>query len=380
MLPSFYEQKEIQNREAFVSALWRGEGTKKVAFQIVPLADGELKYSEKEIEENPQKSIDMQLEYLKKRAVCDDYYIPLLVPFGSVLVIASAFGGRIICVDDNTPPWIEPILENASQANRLKTPNLDDGLIPTALKSAEYFSVISEGAYPIRAINHQGPFTNACYLLGDTQIMLDMNDHPRQLHFLLEMITELMIKFIHAQKKRIEKFIPNIFYPDWMPFDLGIGVADDFLAILSPELYQEFGVPYNNVLSEEFDGIHLHSCGKWEHNFETVLKHKNLRGVNMDASQNDMNKAMEVFSGKALVVPQPGLHLHFIEKFKDTRRYVQNLLKLKKDNTALYIVLEEGAFNPISAKSISCDVEIFNEAIKLVREYNNAISDSTPTR
>jgi len=50
--------------------------------------------------------------------------------------------------------------------------------------------------------------------------------------------------------------------------------------MLSPEMYREFALPYNCEIGEAFGGVHLHSCGDFSHNIDSLLHITNLRSIN----------------------------------------------------------------------------------------------------
>jgi hypothetical protein len=56
----------------------------------------------------------------------------------------------------------------------------------------------------------------------------------------------------------------------------GIGMSDDNMVMLSPQMYGEFCVPVNAGVGVAFGGAAIHSCGNWERWIETVKTIPNL--------------------------------------------------------------------------------------------------------
>ena len=60
----------------------------------------------------------------------------------------------------------------------------------------------------------------------------------------------------------------------------GISVSDDETILLSPGLFEEFGLPYLNRISDAFGGLYYHCCGDFGHVLDKILKIKGLRAIN----------------------------------------------------------------------------------------------------
>lgn len=60
----------------------------------------------------------------------------------------------------------------------------------------------------------------------------------------------------------------------------GVFLSDDLMAVLNSQIDAEFGVPYNEIIAEEFGGVSLHSCGDIKHNLENVARTKGIIVLN----------------------------------------------------------------------------------------------------
>ena len=78
--------------------------------------------------------------------------------------------------------------------------------------------------------------------------------------------------------------------------------------MLSPDLHDEFGVPYLNRLSDAFGGVYVHSCGDSTHLFASLEKVRDLRGLEFGASEAPYEKVLPRFGGRTVLACRVGLH------------------------------------------------------------------------
>ena len=168
-------------------------------------------------------------------------------------------------------------------------------------------------------------------------------ENPKEVHILLNMVSDLIIEFVKNQQSIVKEFVPNHWPGIWMPDRFGISVSDDLMAVISPDLYEEFALPYNNKISDAFNGVFINCCGDFRHNLDNLAKHKKLRGVDFKASEISYPAVIEKLSGKALLVVRWGLNKDI--HFKSCLDFLKHVLDNKKDDTSLYIFVEKGTDN-----------------------------------
>ena len=145
-------------------------------------------------------------------------------------------------------------------------------------------------------------------------------------------------------KKNNVEFVPIHSHANfWMPDRLGIQISEDLLSVVSPDIFKEFALPYNNYISEEFNGILLHSCGDFSHNFNNILKHRNLRGINFGVTEVSFPSVVETFKDKIILLAHIGLNSGEKDniKFNNLIEYIKYVLKNKKERTPLFISVEK---------------------------------------
>jgi hypothetical protein len=174
--------------------------------------------------------------------------------------------------------------------------------------------------------------------MGHNELMMAMLSEPDIVHRLMQQVTDLMIDFIKAQRDLVYKhnseFVPAMFQP-WLPDGFGVSVSNDDWVMISPEMHDEFHVPYLNQLSEEFGGIYLHSCGNWKHQFSSLEKIYQLRGVEFGASEVAYEDVFDYWNGKIVLTCRVGFNQDI--KFHGMVDYVNRIVNSIRTNRGVFI-------------------------------------------
>jgi hypothetical protein len=275
----------------------------------------------------------------RETAAIPDAFVPHLQPQGGVTVFASAFG----CPVDfftHTLPWAHPVIRESDPAEKvyeLPPPAVDDGQLGDMLAFTDYFVAQTQGRYPVAMTDLQGPLDTAYLVWESSAFMLAMYTNPKEVHHLMRLVTDLIIRYVKAQRSRSPEFLPCHYPPLWLPDGRGIAVSDDGLAVISPKLYREFCLPYVNQLSEEFGGVMIHSCGNFVHQFDNLERVRNLRGINFGVTETPFAAVWERFGGKTAIIPHLGLNndIHF----DSNREYLEHVRRTKTHNRGLCVIV-----------------------------------------
>jgi hypothetical protein len=168
--------------------------------------------------------------------------------------------------------------------------------------------------------------------------MVAMYEHPKEVHHLMRLCTDLVIKFVKEFRGKVREMVPAHFPPVYLPDGQGIAVSEDALAVLSRPLYEEFSLPYLNELSEEFGGIIIHSCGNFEHQLPALQKVRGLRGINFGVSETRFEEVWEALGGRTAVIPHCSSEM-VVEDFKTPFEWVEHVLKAKTHNKGLALMV-----------------------------------------
>ena len=288
-----------------------------------------------------EQQLNAQLGILQWRQSVDlgDDFVPHIQAQQGVTVFASAFGCRVEFFD-HTLPWAHPVIRPGDAPEKvyeLPVPAITDGQLGTMLEWGDYFVERTARRYALALTDLQGPLDSSYLVWEPTAFMLAMYTNPREVHHLMRLMTDLIIRFVREQRSRVPQFMPCHFPPVWLPDGRGISVSDDCLAVLSPALYEQFALPYLNELSEEFGGVFIHSCGNFVHQFDNLEKVHNLRGLNFGASETPFEAVWGRFGGRTAIVTHLGLNKEI--HFDSEADYVRHVLRAKTHDRGLCVLV-----------------------------------------
>jgi uroporphyrinogen decarboxylase-like protein len=289
---------------------------------------------------DPEKLLRVGLEEIQGQLGLRGDFVPSLCPALGVVAIPSAFGCDITWWENDLPAVhpLAAIADNPDAIFDLSTPTLNDGLLPRILDYTRIFVARTEGQLPVRLTDIQGPLDSAALIFGHNNFLEAMYTHPEAVHRLLELVTDITIKLVRAQRALVRsygvEFVPALFQP-WMPDGLGVSVSNDECVMISAEMHDEFNVPYLNQISDAFGGIYLHSCGKWTHQLPSLSKVRNLRGHEFGASEATFKPVLDYFGGKIMLAARVGLHRDL--KFKGMTDFVSQMMEAAKTYRGLFI-------------------------------------------
>lgn len=269
----------------------------------------------------------------------DDFVLHLQPQMG-VGVFASAFGAAVKFPWDQFP-WSYPAIKAGDPAEKvydLVAPDVRAGLLGDVLDLADYFQRKAGDRYPIAVTDLQGPIDTAYLVWDSCDFMVAMYEHPKEVHHLMRLVTDLVIRFVKEARVKAREFVPAHFPPVYLPDGMGLAVSEDALAVLSKQTYAEFSLPYLNQLSEEFGGIVIHSCGNIEHQLDNLKKVHNLRAINFGVSETRFEAVWQAFGGKTGVIPHCTSEI-IVADFKNALAWVEHALKTKTTNRGLALMV-----------------------------------------
>lgn len=163
-------------------------------------------------------------------------------------VEAEAFGAQVRFTDDEVPAIVGQLVSDLEEAEALQVPDLSAGrasLCVEAVRQAK--QTITDK--PVLA-GMIGPYSLAGRLMDVTEIMYACFDEPEAVHTVLEKATEYLIAYGRAMKEAGAD---------------GIMMAEPLAGILSPDMADEFSMPYvkkiiDALQTEDFALIY-HNCG-----------------------------------------------------------------------------------------------------------------------
>jgi len=157
----------------------------------------------------------------------------------------------------------------------------------------------------LTGIDLSGTLNTAKDLFFTNLLYTAFYDSPEEYHCFLSMATELQINCYDE----IIKVIGDInrltcidFDPFWAPEGRKGFVSDDVCATISPELFQQFSIPYNNKIFKRWRGGRIHNCGPNPSKGLYLHHDPEINGLNCSYwyTKNDMPAIKEAFRGTGI--------------------------------------------------------------------------------
>ena len=163
-------------------------------------------------------------------------------------VEAEAFGAKVRFSADEIPAVVGQLISDEDEADALEVPGLDAGRIGIFVDAVKLARGRITGK-PLLA-GMIGPYSLAGRLMDVTEIMYTCYDEPETVHKVLEKATQFLIAYGAAMKEAGAD---------------GIMMAEPLAGILSPDMAEEFSMPYVkqiiDVLQTDDFAIIYHNCG-----------------------------------------------------------------------------------------------------------------------
>lgn len=163
-------------------------------------------------------------------------------------VEAEAFGARVRFTPDEVPAIIGQLVSGEDEANALAVPDLTAG---RAMLCVEAVRTAKERITDKPVIAGMiGPYSLAGRLCDVTEIMYLCFDEPETVHTVLEKATAYLISYGRAMKAAGAD---------------GVMLAEPLAGILSPDMADEFSMPYVRRIIDELQdddfAVLYHNCG-----------------------------------------------------------------------------------------------------------------------
>lgn len=163
-------------------------------------------------------------------------------------VEAEAFGAKVRFTEGEVPAIVGQLVSDEDEANALEVPDLSAGrasLCVDAVRTAKQ-NITDK---PVLA-GMIGPYSLAGRLCDVTEIMYLCFDEPETVHTVLDKVTQYLIQYGQAMKAAGAD---------------GIMMAEPLAGILSPDMADEFSMPYVkriiDALQDEEFAVLYHNCG-----------------------------------------------------------------------------------------------------------------------
>lgn len=125
----------------------------------------------------------------------------------------------------------------------------------------------------LRSPDMQGPLNTAGLIVNQENLLMSMLDDKASVHALLEKVTHFIIAYVEYLRGAVSgQLCGNLWPYTFFPADLGVSFTEDLMPLLSPRLYQEFGLPCLKQLADALGGLHIHCCGAYGQHVRNLAK------------------------------------------------------------------------------------------------------------
>ena len=192
------------------------------------------------------KSADLQVKAMEIIARETDTIAA--VSLMDLSVEAEAFGAKVRFTEDEVPAIIGQLIADEDAANELEVPDLTAGRAALCVEAVRTAKQNITGKPVIAGMI--GPYSLAGRLCDVTEIMYLCFDEPETVHTVLDKVTQYLIQYGQAMKAAGAD---------------GIMMAEPLAGILSPDMAEEFSMPYVkriiDALQDDEFAVLYHNCG-----------------------------------------------------------------------------------------------------------------------
>ncbi|NQT21709.1 MAG: hypothetical protein HQ592_18530 [Planctomycetes bacterium] len=183
--------------------------------------------------------------------IYDRYHVDAITACSDAFRLPADLGGRIV-FPESKPPYIEaPLITRPEEIDRLPRPDPRQAgsRMADRLRACEIMAKAAGDECLVLGWVDM-PFAEACSACGVTEFMMLLVDDPATAHKLLNRLTDSVIDFSLAQLEAGAEMI---------------GAGDAAASLISPPMYREFALPYEQRVCEAIHNaggmIKLHICG-----------------------------------------------------------------------------------------------------------------------
>lgn len=192
----------------------------------------------------------------------DAFGVDAITACSDAFRITADLGADMVFPENQTPFAASPSVVSRSDLNRLVRPDPLDPktrINDRVRATQEMVRAVGDSCLVLGWVDM--PFAEACSVCGVSTFMLMLYDDPLLAHQILEFLTPVVIDFSLAQ---LEVGAPMI------------GAGDAAASLLSPKLYREFALPYEqrvcNAVHQADGMVKLHICGNTTHILDSMVR------------------------------------------------------------------------------------------------------------
>lgn len=261
-----------------------------------------------EVFRDPEKMLLDELIPVYEGALLRDDKMYTVRPNFGVGVVPALLGCEVV-QEGATYPWVRHLesLDGVKAILDRGAPPLTGELMDHILAAQALFAARMSNFENLSKTVHvatcdpQGPFNIVTECLGPAAFMA-LYDEPDTMHAFLDLVTDTYIRLV-TEQKRIVGEPPDGGYQMQYRLKGGTRICEDNGLSISPEMYREFCMPYNERALAPFCGGYILLCGAFRHQLENVLATKGVTGLTIwSEDPDDLRFAYEQASRKEIAI------------------------------------------------------------------------------
>ncbi len=259
---------------------------------------------------DPEKMVEQACACIRADAASDE---PHIVPafwadFGTIST-ARLWGGKELVARDGGGVHIEPVIRTLDEMERV---------IPQAkpfeasdFKKAETLwrqvcERLGSDRIFLRTPDFQGPMNTLALIMDQTELMCGLYEEPEKMAWALDRVTDVLIDRFMRLRTAVgkEQTISNIWPFVILPDGNGVSLSQDYMPLISPEIYERFEIPCLKRISDAFGGVWIHCCGQFEQHLDVLARADlNLLGLEIHCPYTSLDKVYAVFGDRIAYMP-----------------------------------------------------------------------------
>lgn len=256
-----------------------------------------------------KKSLELQLGALKASMAFKADIPNFLEPWYGLGTVASAFGLDYVW-EDGLAPAVNGKYDSIEDLLKCDiTPVAETAIGKHTLEMTEYFLEKTKQMLPMSYCDVQSPLNTLSNIINPDQFFMDFYLNPEAMHKAFDITANLLTDFTNKQKSLIGHCLvkPGHGFSSSLFFD-GIGLSDDTITMMPPDVYNEFAVPAMCKVGKEFGGVVFHSCGNWSRYKEQIVKIPNIKMADgafsfaTDPGANPTDGYADTFCGTGVIL------------------------------------------------------------------------------
>lgn len=258
---------------------------------------------------NMEHSLQWQLGALQQSMKFKADIPNFLEPWYGLGTVASAYGFGYVWEKDLAPAVDGKFASTAELLAAPFRPVAETEIGRHTLNMVEYFLEQTKGRVPMSYCDVQSPLNTLSNIIDSSQFYMDFYLDPESMKQAMDRTADLLIYFTRAQQQLIGDALvkPGHGFASSRTFD-GLGMSDDTVTMLSPDLYVDMAVPAMVKAGNAFGGTVFHSCGNWSDKKADIVRIENIRMADgafskaTDPGANPTDGYADTFAGTGVVL------------------------------------------------------------------------------